>query len=151
MAIAIALHLLSALIWVGGMFFAYMALRPVASTLLDPPIRLALWAEVFTKFFPWVGLSIVILLVSGFWIIFAGFGGMANVGPHVHAMMTLGVIMILMFLHIVFAPFKRLKMAVAAEDWEAGASKLNQIRVMISINLVLGLVVVVIGSAGRYL
>ena len=37
MAIAIPLHLLAAVIWVGGMFFAYMALRPVAASLLEPP------------------------------------------------------------------------------------------------------------------
>jgi uncharacterized membrane protein len=133
------------------MFFAYMALRPAAAALLDPPKRLTLWVHVFSKFFPWVGLSIVILLATGFWMIFGFFGGMKNIGPHVHAMMTLGIIMILMFLHIIFAPFKRLKLAVEAEDWGTGAKKLNQIRVMISINLVLGLIVVIAGSAGRYL
>ena len=46
MAIAIALHLLAAVIWVGGMFFAYMALRPAAASLLEPPLRLPLWSQV---------------------------------------------------------------------------------------------------------
>ncbi len=151
MAIAIAIHLLSALIWVGGMFFAFLILRPSMSAIEDAPVRLTLWVQVFSKFFPWVGLSVIALLVSGFWMVGAFFGGMKNVGPHVHMMMTLGIIMTLMFLHMVFAPFKRLKLAVIAEDWDAAASKLNQIRIMVSINLVLGLIVVVAGSAGRYL
>ena len=42
MSVTITLHLLSAVIWVGGMFFAYMVLRPAAATLLEPPQRLPL-------------------------------------------------------------------------------------------------------------
>lgn len=151
MAIAISLHLLAALIWVGGMFFAYMALRPAASSLLEPSLRLALWVQVFRRFFPWVGLSIAILFISGFWMISNFFEGMKNVGPHVHGMAALGFVMALMFLHIYFAPFRRLKQAVIAKDWEQGAKKLNQIRILMALNLVLGFAVVVIGVAGRYL
>jgi len=66
MALAFTLHLLAVVIWVGGMFFAYMALRPVAGTLLEPPVRQALWAGVFKRFFPWVWASIVVLLGTGF-------------------------------------------------------------------------------------
>ena len=50
-----------------------------------------------------------------------------------------------------FAPFKRLKLAVAAEDWPAGASKLAQIRVLIGINLLIGLAVIAIASGGRFM
>jgi len=57
----------------------------------------------------------------------------------------------LLFFHVFFAPFKRLKRAVAAEDWQAGASSLAQIRVLIGVNLTIGLVVVAIASGGRYL
>jgi len=42
LAIAITLHTLSAVIWVGGMFFAHFALRPAANHLLEPPLRLFL-------------------------------------------------------------------------------------------------------------
>ncbi len=150
MSIAITLHLLAAVIWVGGMFFAYMALRPSASELLEPPVRLALWVGVLSRFFPWVGGAIAVLIATGLWMIVAVMGGMGQVGPHVHLMLALATIMILMFFHTYFAPFKRLKLAVKAEEWEAGASKLNQIRVLIGANLVIGLVVVVVGSAGRY-
>ncbi len=65
MAVAIVLHVLSSVLWVGGMFFAYMALRPVAAATLEPPQRLTLWAGVFGRFFPWVWTSIVVLLVNG--------------------------------------------------------------------------------------
>ena len=145
--LAITLHLLAAVIWVGGMFFAYMALRPAAG-FLEPPIRLTLWSGTLKRFFPWVWVSIITLLASGLWLIKMS-GGMGAVGPHVHIMLLLGIIMMLMFMHVFFAPHKKLGRAIESQDWTAGAIALNQIRLLISINLVLGLIVTVIGSAGQ--
>lgn len=150
MALAITLHLLAVIIWIGGMFFAYMALRPVAGNLLEPPVRLALWSGVFKRFFPWVWLSIIVLLGSGFWMIFAELGGIANVGIHIHIMLGLGILMMLLFMHIYFGPFRRLQHAVIESNWETGGVKLNQIRVLLKTNLILGLLVVIIATAGRY-
>lgn len=146
--LAITLHLLATVIWVGGMFFAYMALRPAAS-FLEPSLRLPLWSQTFRRFFPWVWVSVITLLASGFWLI-KQYGGMGEVGPHVHIMLLLGIIMMLMFLHVFFAPHKKLGRAVESQDWESGAKALNQIRLLISINLLLGLIVTVIGSAGQF-
>ncbi|MFP6688130.1 MAG: hypothetical protein VCD31_02255 [Alphaproteobacteria bacterium] len=77
MAIASALHIIAAVVWVGGMFFAVLVLRPSAGA-LEPADRLALWGRVFARFFPWVWASIVLLLASGYWMIFAGKGGFAG-------------------------------------------------------------------------
>jgi uncharacterized membrane protein len=150
MFIAISLHILAATIWVGGMFFAYSFLRPVAADVLEPPQRLTLWVKVFEKFFNWVWLAIIVLIGSGHFMI-AQFEGMANVGKHVHIMMLLGYIMSAIFMHVYFAPFKRLKAAVALQDWPNAASNLNLIRKMVLLNLVLGLLTVFLASAGRYL
>ncbi len=150
MAIAVTLHILAAALWVGGMFFAYMVLRPVAAQQLEPPQRLPLWASSFSRFFPWVWLFVILLPVSGYWMIFEVFGGMGSVGLHIHLMQGLGWLMILMYLHVFFAPFKRLKQAVAASDWPAAGKQLNQIRVIIGTNTLLGLVVIAIGAGGRY-
>jgi uncharacterized membrane protein len=151
MGIALLLHLLAAVVWVGGMFFAYVALRPVAAAQLEPPARLTLWAGVFKAFFPWVFAAIVTLLLTGYWMVLSFFGGFDEVGMHVHLMIWAGYVMMLLFFHVFFAPFKRLKRAVAAADWPAGAKSLAQIRVLIGINLSIGLVVVAIASGGRYL
>jgi uncharacterized membrane protein len=145
------LHLLAAVVWVGGMFFGHMALRPVAVAQLQPPLRLALWAGVFRRFFPWVFAAITILLASGYWMVLVFYGGFAGVGMHVHLMIWSGYVMMLIFLHVFFAPFTRLKRAVAAEDWAAGGKALAQIRVLIGVNLAIGLVVVTIASGGRHL
>ena len=150
MSIAIVLHLLPAVIWVGGMFFAYMALRPVAASQLEPPARLSLWVGVFNRFFPWVFASIALILASGFWIVYAVFGGFAATGLYVHVMLVLGILMMLIFFHVFFAPFKRLKQSVAKEDWPNGGRYLAQIRMMICINLLLGLFTIAVASGGRY-
>ena len=150
MAIAIVLHLLPAVIWVGGMFFAYMALRPVAASQLEPPARLSLWVGVFDRFFPWVFGSIALILASGFWMVYAVFDGFDTTGLYVHGMLVLGILMMLIFFHVYFAPFKRLKRSVAQEDWPAGGRQLAQIRMMVGINLLLGLLTIAIASGGRY-
>jgi len=150
MALAISLHILSAVVWIGGMFFAYMALRPVTAILLEPPVRLKVWEQVFKRFFPWVWMAVIVLLVTGFWMVF-GFGGMAKVGLYVHLMIGLGIVMMFIFMHVYFGPFRRLQKAVAESNWTEGAIKLNQIRLLIATNLVLGLLVVVIAAAGRYI
>lgn len=145
----IALHLLAAVIWVGGMFFAYVSLRPVAASLFEPPQRLPLWNAVFKRFFVWVWLAIVVLIVSGHSMI-AMFGGMANIGAHVHIMLVLGYVMIALYMHVFFAPYKRLQQACTAQDWPEAGKRLNQVRQIIAVNLSVGLVVVLVAAAGRF-
>jgi uncharacterized membrane protein len=151
MGIALLLHLLSALIWVGGMFFAHQVLRPVVVAQLEPPQRLALWAGVFERFFPWVFAAIAVLLASGFWMVLVFYRGFDAVGWHVHTMLGLGILMMLIFLHVYFVPYRRLRRAVTAADWPAGAKALAQIRQLVGVNLLLGLLVSAIASGGRYL
>jgi uncharacterized membrane protein len=151
MTIAIPLHLLSALLWVGGMWFAYLVLRPVAAGQLEPPQRLTLWAGVFDRFFPMVWITIVVLLGTGYWMIFFIYGGMGSAPVFVHLMQGLGIAMMLIFMHVFFAPYKKLRQAVATQDWPAGGKSLNQIRQLVGLNSLLGLITVVVASAGRYL
>lgn len=151
MAIAISLHLLAAVIWVGGMFFAYMALRPVAASLLEPQQRLPLWSQTFARFFPWVWVAVITLLVTGLWMVKSVFGGFGNVGLYIHLMTGIGLLMMLLFMHVFFAPYRGIKKALIAEDYPEAGRRLAQIRVIIAINLTLGLIVTVIATAGKYM
>jgi uncharacterized membrane protein len=151
MSIAIPLHLLSAILWVGGMWFAYFILRPVAAGQLEPPQRLTLWVGIFDRFFPLVWISIAMLLGTGYWMIFFIYGGMGSAPIFVHIMQAIGIIMMMIFMHVFFAPFQRLKQAVTIQDWQTGASTLARIRILVGINSLLGFLVIVIASAGRYL
>ncbi len=150
MSIAVTLHVLSVVIWVGGMFFAYMCLRPVAASLLEPPVRLTLWAQVFDRFFPWVWAAVGLILISGFWMVLGPLGGFARAGLHVHLMMGPGILMMLIFMHVFFAPYRKLKAAVAAQDWPAGGKQLAMIRKLVGINTLLGIAVIAVGAGGRF-
>ena len=149
-ASAVLLHVVAVVIWVGGMFFAYMVLRPIAASQLEPPARLPLWTGVFSLFFPWVWTSILAILATGFWLIFNKFGGMGSSPLYVHAMLGLGIVMMLIFMHVFFAPYGRLKKAVAAQDWPAGGKALAQIRMLVGINTLIGVATVAIASGGQY-
>ena len=148
-SIATALHALAAVVWVGGMFFAYMALRPAVGP-LAPAERLALWKRTFDRFFLWVWASIAVLLVTGYWIVFGELGGFGGAGAHIHIMQAVGLLMIALFLHLWFAPFGRLGKALAASDLKTAAAQIDQIRMIVGINLALGLLTVAIGASGRY-
>jgi len=150
MGIAILLHVLAAAIWVGGMFFAYVCLRHAASG-LEPAARLKLWADVLGRFFRWVWSAIAVLLVTGFWMIFTVLGGMKAAGLHVHLMLGAGIVMMLLAAHVYFAPLRRLRQRVAEQHWTDAGKSLAQVRVFIAANLALGLLVVAVGSGGRYL
>lgn len=150
-SIAISLHILSAVFWVGGMFFAYQVLRPVAVQQFEPPQRLKLWAQVFSRFFPWVWLCVILLPASGYWLVFRLFGGMNAVGLNIHIMQGLGWLMILLYVHLYFAPFRRLKEAVITEQWPEAGKQLNQIRQIVGINLLLGILVITVAAGGRFI
>lgn len=147
--IALILHVWSAVVWVGGMFFALLILRP-ASGPLDPAARLALWERVFGRFFPWVFATIVLLLASGYAMVFGVFAGFRGIGVHVHIMQATGIVMMLAFFHVYFAPWRRFRAALAHNDGAEAARQLNQIRWIVMLNLLLGLITVAVGSSGRY-
>jgi len=147
--IALTLHVVAAVVWVGGMFFALVALRP-ATAPLDPGPRLLLWSRVLDRFFFWVIAAIVLLLASGYGMIFGVYAGFRGVGLHIHLMQGLGIIMMLLFFHLYFAPWRRFRAALAKPDLPAAARQLNQIRWIVTINLVLGIITVALGSTGRY-
>jgi uncharacterized membrane protein len=148
-SISLALHALSAVVWVGGMFFAHQVLRPAAAG-LEPGPRLALWSRVLGRFFSWVFVAVVLLLLTGYAMIFGVYAGVANIGLHIHLMQGIGILMMLLFFHLYFAPWRRFRTAVARQDWAEGGRQLGQIRTIVTVNLVLGIIVVAIGSSGRY-
>ncbi len=149
MALLIALHVLAALVWVGGMFFGYTALRPAAGP-LDPGARLALWHRVLDRFFLWVWVSIALLLASGFGMIFGYLGGFAAAGVHVHLMVGIGIIMMLLFAYLYFGPWRRFAAAIADGRLPEAGAELNRTRPIVAINLFLGLATVVVGASGRF-
>jgi uncharacterized membrane protein len=137
-------HVLSTVIWIGGMFFAYVVLRP-SLTALEPPQRVALHRQVFRRFFLVVWHAMPLQVITGLWMLFGYYGGFGEVAWPIHAMFTLGVVMAAVFVMIVFGPYRRFR---AASDPTMIVPALDSIRRMIGLNLVLGLVTIVIAILG---
>jgi len=144
MRLALLVHLLGVVFWVGGMAFAHVALRPAVAT-WSPPDRIRLLHGVFVRFIPLAGIAVIAVLGSGAWMI-ALLGGMDKVGANVHGMMTLGAIMMLIYLYILLRPYRALRQAVAGEAWKAAGEAVRAIRVLVIVNLALGVVVIAIAT-----
>jgi len=144
MRIALFLHVLSDIVWIGGMFLAYVCVRPAAAEVLEPPQRLRLWTGIFQRFFPWVWACVALLVLTGFTMM----GQLGKVPAYVMVMTLIGLVMAAIFVYIVFVPFSRLKTAVAAQDWKSAGPALNRIRMLVGTNLALGLVNVTIAMLG---
>ncbi len=145
--ILLFLHLAGVVLWVGGMFFAWMCLRPVAAAQLEPPARLRLWTAVFARFFPWVWGAVLTILCSGLLPLMDT--GMKQAPSHWHVMLLLGVAMSAIFIFVFVVPYRKLKTAIASQDWPAGGIALGRIRQFIGTNLVLGFATIAVASLGR--
>jgi uncharacterized membrane protein len=153
-AVLKAVHLLSLIAWIGGMFFTLACLRP-ALAVLEGPARLRLMNAVLLRFFAIVNAAIGLVLLSGLtmlWVAYQSFGGGTNALRQVPAswyfMIVLGLTMMGIFGHVRGALSKRLGAAVQAQDAPAGAAALAEIRRWVLVNLALGVVVVVAMKVG---
>lgn len=143
------LHVLAIVVWVGGMFFAYVVLRPAVET-LDVPLRLRLMRDVFARFFKVVMAVSVLTLVTGVWMLgrvakqTVQAGGNFEMPLAWTVMAALGILMFVIFLVIRYRFFKNLEQAVVNDDVPAGAQSLKQIRRWVGVNLFLGVLVIVV-------
>jgi uncharacterized membrane protein len=141
------LHLLGAIVWVGGMAFAQFALRPSVEETLAPPQRIALMTATLRRFFRMVAVSAVVVLATGFAMY--GLAGAQAVPLGWHAMAAIGVLMALVFVAIVVLLFPRLVARAAASDWPAAGAVLKRIRTLVGLNLVLGVLAVAAAALAR--
>jgi uncharacterized membrane protein len=141
------IHLLAALIWVGGMFFAYVVLRPAAVEELEPPQRLRLWNAVFRRFFVWVWGAVAVLLASGLYMIML-YGGFAHILLFINIMFVLGLTMIAIYGHVYFAQYRKLTRLVNSQSWKEAGEMLGKIRRLVALNLTLGILTVCVAVLG---
>jgi uncharacterized membrane protein len=147
-----AVHLLSIVLWVGGMFFALYCLRPSLGV-LEPPQRVRLMHEVLRRFFDLVSIAAALALVTGVWMIFRNVRAADKVGVGMnlpldwYAMAVLGLVMIAIFAYARFVLLRRLDRAVAAQAWPDGAAALTVIARAVRINLAIGFVIIVVTRA----
>lgn len=139
--VVLAIHILCAVIWVGGMFFALLVLRPSLAA-LNPPQRMQLHGQVFRRFFLVIWHVMPLALITGYAMLLGVYGGFAGAAWNVNLMQLLGLVMAAVFLVIFFGPWRRFRRSATAVQ-AAGS-----IRTLITINLVLGLVTVCVAALG---
>ena len=149
MAYLLTIHVLSAVVWVGGMFFALVVLRPAAGP-MEPAARLALWRRVFARFFPAVGVAVLALLATGHAMILTELGGFSAIGMSGHLMQGTGVLMALLYLLLLVGPYRTFLKALDAGTPPAAGRAIERIRWIIAVNLALGVATIVIATTGRY-
>ena len=143
----VLIHLLAVIVWVGGMFFAHVCLRPVAAAQLPPPQRLPLLAAVLGRFFAVVGWALLLLWGSGL-VRFAQVG--AAIPWNWHAMVGIATAMTVILGLIVFRFHRPMVAAVAAQDWPGAGAAMNVIRKLVLTNLVLGFATVAVAVLGAH-
>ena len=140
-------HLLSIIVWIGGMVFAHFFLRPAVAT-MEAPQLVRLMHDVLGRFFKAVLYAAGLTLVSGLWMIArvakqtVQAGGSFQMPIEWTIMAALGIVMVLIFGHIRFALYKKLDRAVTAADWIAGGAALASIKLWVGINIALGISIV---------
>jgi uncharacterized membrane protein len=140
--IVLALHLLAAVLWVGGLAFAAVVLWPGVSV-LEPGPRLALHAKVFRRFFLLVWHAMPIILLSGYAMLFGWLGGFAGVNGAVHVMHLLGLLMSGIFLWVFFGPWRAMR---AATSDAARTAAVNRVTSLLRVSLGIGLFTVILGA-----
>ena len=138
-------HIAGVIVWVGGMAFAHLCLRPAALQ-LPPAQRLSLWSGVLGRFFPIVWLVLGLIIGSGFAMLLET--GFAHAPGAWHLMAAIGLVMGGVFASIWFGPWQALRQSVAGENWAQGAKALNTIRQRVGINLILGVLTVALATLG---
>ncbi|MEO7150522.1 MAG: CopD family protein [Burkholderiaceae bacterium] len=150
------IHLLSIVVWLGGMFFALYCLRP-SLAMLEPPQRVRLMHEVLRRFFDALLFATGLTLATGVWMIAgdARAAGRAGVGLNMpldwYVMAVLGMGMVAIFGVVRFVLFRNLSRAVAAEAWPDAARLLASIARAVQVNLALGVLIIIVTRAGSAL
>lgn len=148
-----SIHLLALMVWIGGMFFALFCLRP-ALGLIDGPVRLRFMVQVLGRFLVWVGVAVGLLLLTGvamWWLAMqaASAQGQRFAMPWPWAaMVSLGLLMVAVYAHIRWVLFARLCAAAQVPDPAAGAAALAGVRRWVTVNLVIGVLVVLVMRVG---
>jgi uncharacterized membrane protein len=146
--ILLLVHLLAATFWVGGMAVMLFCVRPAAVATLAPPQRLPLMADTLRRFLRGVAVAVLASWASGVSMIEVA-GGMAVVLRHVHLMLALGLAMTLVYALVAHQSLPRLRAAVSREDWPAAGAALARIRMLVTVNLGLGVAVYAVALLGR--
>jgi len=138
--IIIFLHVLSAIIWIGGMIVIRIAVHPSLQSIEDPKIKLGKTLEIVGRLFHLVIPFIITLLLTGITFELAGMQS-----PLIHAKEAIWTVMTLNFIYMYVKRVKAQKLFKSGDFAEAKEQvKLLPI-LLLPINILLGMGAVLLG------
>lgn len=138
--ILLVLHLLAAVVFVGGGFTVTIMSRQ-ALALLDAGPRLQVQMQMLQRLFFYGWHALPIMILTGWAMVFRAWGGFGALPWAVNAMQGLGILMLLLFAYTFFDPWKRLRRAI-----RPAPEMLNRVKNMVALNTILGLITVTIAA-----
>ena len=149
MIVGLAIHIVSAILWIGGLSMTLVFLKPSVLA-VDGQVRLATWHRGLSFVLPWSWGCIGALVLSGFAMVFVGFGDLATLPAHIRWMMGLGLVAVGIYAYFQYRPWRHFRRLVLSSDWMAAERVMAKIRWLLSSVMVLGLAAAIAGAAGRY-
>lgn len=147
-AVCLVLHMLAAIVWVGGVFFVRAILLPALSG-WDNGERFAALGLILPAFFRSIWGAVVVLLLTGYGVLLFGYSdGLGGGGVHVDIMQAVGWVLIFAFVYLDFGPFRLFLRAKEAGDTERALSKLQELQTGLSLTLALGVLTAIVGVSG---
>lgn len=140
--VVLAIHLIAMAAWVGGMVYALVVVRKALSV-LDPAPRMQVHLLTLKRFFLVVWHAVVLSILTGYAMVLGAYGGFAHLHWSINVMNLLGLVMTAVFLFLFFGPYRKLRRAI-----RPGPELLGRVRALVTVNLVLGLAIIVVASVG---
>jgi len=132
-----AIHVLGAVVWVGGLFFLLLIMRPAIAE-LDPARRVDVYRAAFHRFLRMLWMVIPGVLLSGYAMMFGEYGGFRDGKWNLHLMHMLGLGMTVLFLTTWFGPYQPFR--------KGQGRAINLIRPLLVTSLFLGLATIVVAT-----
>ncbi len=137
---AIFFHILSAIIWIGGMIAVRFAVHPALQNIQDDGVRLARTLEITGRLFVLVLPFILILLGTGLYLAYMfGFSGHTQLSKVVHLKEAIWLLMTLNYAAMVYLRFRAQSYYLASNFLMAKKFLSPIAKYMLPLNIFLGL------------
>ncbi|NPA03669.1 MAG: hypothetical protein GXO61_02300 [Epsilonproteobacteria bacterium] len=143
-------HILSAIVWVGGMIVVRFAVHPTLQNITDEQVRLARTLEMTGRLFVLVAPFIAILLATGLYLASSfGFRGHTQLSKIVHLKEAIWLIMTLNYLAMVWLRFKAQSFYLASNFLMTKKYLAPIAKYMLPLNIFLGVLALYFGLVLR--
>ena len=149
MLLVIILHVLSAIVWIGGMVAIRFAVHPAMQHISEPNIKLARILEILKNFFNIVGVFIVLLLITALIMSLAVDYQSSGLGLFIHIKEGIWTLMTIIFIYIT-KKRDNAQNAFLKSDFALAKRELEPIaKYFIPINIILGIFALALGVTLR--